>query len=172
MKQLKIAFGYKMGTGKDEACNFLIKKFGGTKISFSSPIYDIQKYAQERSGFKLEKDRKFLQYIGTEWARIKNPDVWVNLALNNVKNEGNFFISDLRFHNEFERLKKDGWFCVKLLRSKREEGRNGTGSYFHRSESALDNIPEDRWDAIIYNDNRIKDFYDQIDILVNNIMKK
>ena len=37
--QIKIAFGYKMGVGKDEACSYLIKKYGGEKISFASPLY-------------------------------------------------------------------------------------------------------------------------------------
>ena len=36
----------------------------------------------------------------------------------------------------------------------------------------LDDIPKDRWDAIISNDTSIKDFYNKLDILVNNIMKK
>ena len=80
---MKIAFGGKMGTGKDTCVNYLIKKYGGVKISFSDSIYDILYYAQNVCGFKKEKDRKFLQWIGTEWAREKNPNIWIELTLKN-----------------------------------------------------------------------------------------
>ena len=39
--QIKIAFGYKMGVGKDEACSYLIKKYGDTddQGNISIPTY-------------------------------------------------------------------------------------------------------------------------------------
>jgi hypothetical protein len=164
-KQMKIAFGYKMGAGKDEAVSYLIRKVGGKHISFASPIYDIMKYAQTRCGFKLEKDRKFLQYIGTEWGRSKEDKIWIRLALEESENNGNTFLSDLRYPNELEALKSEGWTCVKLIRSHQED-RKGTGDHIHTSETALDNIPDEEWDYIIHNDGTLKEFYDKLYIMI------
>jgi hypothetical protein len=79
--QIKIAFGYKMGVGKDEACSYLIKKYGGEKISFASPLYDIQHHAQRVCGFEEEKDRQFLQFIGTQNVNYKKLNTY------NLKNK-------------------------------------------------------------------------------------
>ena len=70
----KVAFGYKMGVGKDTAVDYLISRHGGKRISFADPIYNIMNYAQEVCGFEPEKDRYFLQLVGTDWARKKDPN--------------------------------------------------------------------------------------------------
>lgn len=170
--QIKIAFGYKMGVGKDEACSYLIKKYGGEKISFASPLYDIQHYAQKVCGFEEEKDRQFLQFIGTEWARKKDPDVWLNLAIKNTKSEGNFFLSDLRFPNELYGLKKEDWFCVNIVRQTDSEKRKGTGSSSHVSETALDNIKSEEWDYLLKNDGSIEEFYEKLDSLYIKVWRE
>lgn len=68
---MKIAFGYKMSSGKDTSVDYLIKKYGGEKISFSKFLYNIMYYVQDLCGLEKEKDRHFLQLIGTEWGRKK-----------------------------------------------------------------------------------------------------
>lgn len=164
-RNMKIAFGYKMGAGKDTAVDYLITKYGGKRISFATPIYDIQHYAQQRCGFKLEKDRQFLQYVGTDWARNKELNVWVRLAIEATPKEGNVFLSDLRFPNEFEALKKEGWKCVKIVR-KHQEKRKGSGSHSHSSEIALDSVPDDEWDVVLHNNGTIEDLYAKLDNMV------
>jgi hypothetical protein len=166
---MKVAFAGKMGAGKDTAVEYLINKLGGTQISFASPIYDIMHYAQKRCGFPMEKDRQFLQYVGTDWARNKESNVWIRIAIESTPPSGqNTFISDLRFPNEFEALKKEGWTCVKLVRPHQEE-RKGTGSHIHISEVALDIIPEERWDHVMHNDGTLEDFHTKLDSLVDTI---
>lgn len=159
---MKIAFGYKMGVGKDTAVSFLIKKYGGKHISFASPIYDILNYAQERCGFKKEKDRHFLQYIGTEWARKKDKNVWINIAIESA-NKKNNFISDLRFKNEFTALKNDGWICVKIYRENIDVDRTGSGNGKHSSEIELDSVSDEEWDYVVYNNISLENFLKQID---------
>lgn len=169
---MKIAFGYKMGVGKDEAVSYFIQKYGGTKISFSEPLYDIMHYAQDKCGFPREKDRQFLQYIGTEWARNKDNDVWINLLTNkDYPNNHNYYIGDLRFPNEYKALKNSGWICVKIVRSHQEE-RKGTGSHSHTSETALDKLHDNVWDYIIHNTGSLNEFYTKLDYLVNKINGK
>jgi hypothetical protein len=164
INNMKLAFGYKMRCGKDTACDYMIKTHGGKKLSFASPIYDILHYAQKRCGITQEKDREFLQYIGTEWGRKKDENLWVNLLLKNTvltNNEipTNFFVSDLRFLNEFYALKNNGWTCIKIIRSEFKQ------THSHISETQLDDLPDNEWDYIIYNDDSLEEFYKKL----NNI---
>lgn len=170
---MKIAFGYRMRVGKDTAATYLHHKLGGKQISFAAPIYDILHYAQGRCGFQKHKDRQFLQYVGTEWARSKDPDVWVNIVLRETKDDKNAFISDLRFPNEFEALKKNGWICVKIVRNYVEDLDGvGTGSHVHSSENALDGLMDEQWDYLLHNNGSLDEFYTQLDKLVNIINGK
>jgi hypothetical protein len=73
-------------------------------------LYDIQRYAQLRYGLSEEKEQQFLQYIGAEYGKNKDPNVCVSLALKESFTDGNFFLSD--FPNEF---KNEGSSYVKLL---------------------------------------------------------
>ena len=163
---LRIAFGYKMGVGKDTAVDHLIRAFGGVQHTFSKPLYDILHYAQFVCGFRHEKDRKFLQYIGTEWARDIDPDVWVKLLLQNTAHAThNVFISDLRFPNELNALKKNGWTTVKIIRSSVDTNRQGSGSCTHASETVLDAIPDSEWDFVLDNSSTLSSFYAQLDAM-------
>ena len=166
----KIAFGGKMGVGKDTAVNYMISKLGGEKTSFAGPIYDILYYAQDKCMFKKEKDRKFLQFIGTDWARKIDPLVWIRLVLNK-QYKNNVYLSDLRFINEFKHLKNNGWICIKIQRSQKsiKNNRKGTGSSKHISETSLSSIPDKDWDYIIDNNNNIREFYKKLDDIIKNI---
>ena len=158
---MKIAFGYKMRSGKDTAVDYLISKYGGKKITFAKYLYEALYKTQEIFKFPLEKDRVFLQTIG-DWARNKDKNVFVNLALNEVEKDKNynFFCNDLRFINEFEELKKKGWICIKIIRNSNEKN-------YHNSETELDII--DCWDYTIENNGTLQDFYKKIDCIISNL---
>lgn len=173
---MKIAFGYKAGSGKDLSVKYLIKKYGGKKIAFSDPLYDILHYAQNICGFEIKKDRKFLQFIGTEWARSINPNVWIDLLINKTnKDNSNIYCSDVRFINEFQSLKNNGWILVKINRnidSLNEIKRIDNGNINHISETELDNFDDHNWDYIIENNGTIKDLYNNLDYIINDISLK
>ena len=164
---MKIAFGYKMRSGKDTSVEYLIKKYGGEKISFSQPLYEALYAVQEIFGFKQAKDRLFLQMCG-DWARNIEEDVFLNVAMdraNSASLEGkNCYCSDMRFKNEFERMKSDGWVCVKINRCHAPE--YGT----HISEMDLDDIPETEWDFVINNDGSIEDLYVSLDKIIVSVI--
>ena len=161
---MKIAFGYKMGVGKDTCADYLIEKYSGSKVSFAKPIYQILHYAQQVCNFDKEKDRKFLQNVG-DWAREKEQNVWVRLAMESCNdNKSNYFVSDLRYMNEFKSFKDDGWKCVKINRTP-PKNREGTGSISHKSEIDLDQIPDDKWDLVIDNNGTFEDLYKTLDEL-------
>jgi hypothetical protein len=184
-RPLRLAFGYQARVGKDTAAEFLIKRLSeqGHKCvikSFSKAIYDIMYYAQKRCGFKEEKDRKFLQYIGTQWARDKDSNVWLNLVLKEIDelNPGtSVFVTDVRFPNEFDALEDRGFVMVNIRRDfssldlhphQRNEISSsenfGNGSQLHESETAL--IPytqKGRWHVTIFNKGTLEEFYSELD---------
>ena len=161
----KIAFGGKMGVGKDSAADYLIEKYSGNKLSFAKPLYEILHFSQEICGFEKEKDRKFLQLVGTEWARHKKSDVWINKLYSSVIPNENCFVTDVRFSDEFYSLKAHGWKCVKIVRQ-HQDNREGTGSITHSSELMLDNIPDEDWDFIIENYGTEKEFQDKLKLFI------
>lgn len=165
---MKIAFGYKMRCGKDTCAKYLIDKYGGEKISFSKFVYDIMYYAQSICGLKTEKDRKFLQWIGTEWGRSQDPDLWINLTMNDIYNtyqneNTNLYCTDVRFINEFTRLKKDGWILCKI-------NRNCVENSSHISECELDSLKDEEWDFIIENNGSLKKLYNKLDKIIKNLI--
>ncbi len=163
---MKIAFGYKISSGKDTACEYLIKKYTGYNVKFSKYLYEILNHTQITCNFPLQKDREFLQFIGT-WARNKDRNVWINLTLQDIsKKDGNFFCSDVRFINEFTTLKKEGWIMIKIIRNI-ERLDNEVNK--HESEIELDKIDDISWDYIIENNSNIEDFYSKIDVIVENL---
>ena len=161
MVSKKIAFGYKRRVGKDTSCDYLISKYGGIKLSFAEPLYEILYFAQTVCGFERTKDRKFLQFIGTEWARTINSNVWVDLLVEKIKKNShhNIYVSDLRFKNEFKVLKDHGFICVQINGNSREE--NGYNN--HTSDKDLDGF--NGWDFTIENFSTIANLYTQIDYI-------
>lgn len=169
---MKIAFGGNMGVGKDTAVEYLQLKYPQAIVtSFAEPIYEILKFSQNICNFTPEKDRKFLQFIGTDWARNKDPNVWVNLVLEKTKTKNCCLLSDIRFLNELVALKENNWICIRITRNDTEKNRCGTGDKKHISEKELNSIPEELWDYSIQNDHNLDSFYKKIDNIVEKINK-
>ncbi|KKL69126.1 hypothetical protein LCGC14_2118080 [marine sediment metagenome] len=165
MTLLRIAFGCQARVGKDTACEYLKKKYGGEIYHFSDPLYQILYYAQDLCGFPRQKDVKFLQWVGTEWGRSQKESVWVDTTLNKVPSEGNCFIGDLRFGNELDKLRKAGFICIRIVRDDRPIDRNTT----HASEVALADYQD--WDAVLTNNSTIQELYDKLDDVVHRFSK-
>lgn len=169
-KPLRLAFGYQARVGKDTAAAYLVLRSSkGVVKSFAKAIYDIMHYAQERCGFPQEKDRHFLQYIGTQWARAKDPDVWLNVVLREIDALAPnvpIFITDVRFPNEFDALDARGFTMVNVRRDELVRADLGGGSKLHESETAL--IPytqQGKWHITIHNDGTLAEFYNKLDEL-------
>ena len=163
--KIKVAFGGNMGSGKDTCVDYLCSKYPEhTRISFAEALYDILNYAQEKCGFEKIKDRKFLQFIGTDWARNIDKNVWVNIVLNkDIKGVG--LLSDIRFPNEFKALKNNGWVCIKVIRNNIDGNRVGTGNKIHSSELSINDIKDEDWDFIVENNSSLEDLYIKLDKL-------
>ena len=132
---MKLGFISLMRAGKDTAAEYLVEKFGGQIIKFADPLYWIQSYAQEITGFPRIKDRQMLQWLGTEWGRTKDPDIWVKILLRRIqKSKGNIFVTDVRFENEVELLRKNGFKIVQILATDEIRSARGATLETHISE--------------------------------------
>ena len=125
-----VAFVGRAGSGKDYQSDLLVQK-GYKKMSFANAL---RKIAFKCFGITLEEGigiydylkandcitlslpeedikinfRQFLEFLGTQGIRAYDEDFWVNCLIKDIKeaNVKKICISDLRFTNEFIKLKR------------------------------------------------------------------
>lgn len=153
-----------LGSGKSEVVK-IIRNAGGRVgcLKISEPLYHIQKMVQEYLELPLHKDRKLLQFLGTEWGRKNNPDFWINIFMDNLEKYIPIYdiivCDDLRFKNEFLALKERGFQIAKIERPARARIQyEGTGDFLHTSEIDLLSISRDSFDFWIENNGTYDDF--------------
>jgi len=177
-----IGFIGKKGSGKDTAADFLCSEFGFKKVAFADPLKracrelfsfnDEQLYGDKKETVDAHwkiTPRETLQFIGTEVFRehiqnliphVKN-NFWVErLEKEIINNNFNYAISDVRFKNEIDMIKKLGGIIIKIER-------NETNNNFsnHISETEMDNI--NIYDNLILNDGALSEFEKKIKLIVN-----
>lgn len=118
----------------------------------------------EGKGVNPNKDRKLLQFLGTEWGRktIDN-DLWVDLMEERLArlstNDLTCICTDCRFPNEWDVLKKFGCDFYKVVRLERERVASGATNLTHESETSLDHIPDNEYKKVFYNYSTLQDLY-------------
>lgn len=165
---MKIAIGSKSRTGKDTIADILLQEYGGTKLAFSDALYDISGYVQEKLSRPVQKDPKLLQTIGESLKDVYGRSVWVTYLENELRRtKGNIFVTDLRFPEEWEMLKKNGFLMINVERPDRPITRDPN----HISEIALDKN-DFVWDFIVCNDGSLDDLKEKVFEISNLIFKK
>lgn len=171
--RVKIGFIGRMRTGKDTAAEYLRDIRGGDILKFADPLYSIMEFAQTVTGFPKEKDRKFLQWIGTDWARTKSPDVWINAfqrTLENFPSKNDIYVTDLRFENEVALLKKEGFSIVLVTAPQEALIERGASHETHISEEYAQVITD--YDYHLHNDGSLQDFYSKVDTMLIDLTKR
>ena len=136
------------GSGKSTAADYRVLRHGFKRLSYASPIKRMLRSllieagagfieAAEMTDGKLKElptpflcghsPRYALQTIGTEWGRdIIGQDVWRRILINKTRkfSELPLVVDDLRFPNEAEALRQEGFLIVRVIRagSGRESG--------------------------------------------------
>jgi dephospho-CoA kinase len=179
-------------SGKDTIGEYLINKYGYIRIGFADALKDIcalifgfnkeQLYGDKKEiidNFWGITPRKAFQEIGTKIFR-KNmdeviPDIgenlWVIVVEKKIKDmmeknpESKFVITDLRFSNESNFIKKFGGFQIRVNRTNIH---NNLYS-LHESEKNIDKL---NVDYEIYNNDTIENLYLDLDNLFNNMNYK
>lgn len=119
----------------------------------------------------LDKDKQPLTYrqvlkdIGS-LGRAYDPDHWVkvfaNEALINTTGRHMLITNDVRFRNEFDYLRSNNFFIIKLLRN--------TTTSTHPTETSQDKININEFDAVIDNNGTIEGLQRQLDEIKPKIL--
>lgn len=154
---MKIAITGKMGSGKSHLCNYIVSNFKFGKTSFAKKVKEL---AVELFDMK-HKDRALLIDFATKMRSI-DKNVWINAMLEESRLFHNIVVDDLRLSNEYEILKKKGWFIIKVkvnenIRINRLKTKYGEDFVNHLKFS--DSITEN--DVVNYND-------DKFDLIIDN----
>lgn len=163
--------------GKDTVADHLISKYGYERISFAAPM----KEALYRLNPKITIDnvvstpirigvdvygwddlkthgpevRELLQRFGTEVGReLWGEDFWVNAAIDTIEDGSRVVVSDVRYPNEADAIKKLGGEVWRIVRP-------GFGAANgHASEHALNDY---KFDHILDNNSGVELLYDSVD---------
>ena len=153
---MKIGICGQMCSGKTTIANYIISQDDSYYItSFAKKLKEIAKDL-----FNMEhKDRKLLIDIGKKMRDI-DENVWVNYTIKECKGHNNIIIDDIRYSNEFNKLKEDGWFLIKLIidkdlqldRLKKTYPNTWEKHYEYIQDNSekIDEIPEKFFNKIIY----------------------
>jgi len=144
-----LAFTGKMGSGKSTAVEYLKTAINRkvVLVKFAEPLYLIQDFVYRTCDLPapIPKDRKLLQWIGTDWGREKNPNLWVDLFKSKVKflleqdPTSLIVCDDCRFNNEGEAIKDLGGKVIEIVRPLEDRAKNiKLENTTHASESGLD----------------------------------
>jgi len=154
-----IYFCGKAGAGKTYSCEYIKSKYGFVQAKFAYPVYQI---CRDYFGM-ANKNRKLLQFLGTDigrehidtnlWVERFLQDTWmVEETAKKLYNKSIKFCSDdVRFPNEHEALKEEGWVGIYLdvpdaVRIARLTGRDGDAQVHtlqHTSETSLDSFKDE-----------------------------
>ena len=191
----------KMGSGKSTVANQFVEVLKDHNIqaeikSFALPIYQLTSFifqesveeiknkkndlVRPRSFSGLRSYRELLQNIGMELRDLVDIDIWVDALFG----KGNdkilkdwtgrmkwWIIDDLRFINEFNRIKQMNGQVVKISRDIDIHQALPQDIYENQSELDLDDIPNDDWNLIIDNNSSINSLTDIINRFIETVLK-
>lgn len=125
------------GVGKDTAAEGLVER-GWTRVAFATPLKKIATHI----GWNGKKDahgRVLLQHLGVAVRDHVHPDAWVWAAERTIDaTDGDVVVTDVRFPNEAEMVRRYGGLLVRVRRPGFERPVNG-----HVSETAWHGVESD-----------------------------
>ena len=165
-------------SGKDATANLLCLNYEYERRAFADPMRhalqiinpkldSITRVADlvDDYGWDIAKKnpevRRLLQVLGTDFGRkMIGDDVWIKMSLSDLRQGNRVVISDVRFPNEADAIKKLGGTVWRINR------RNNTAVNHHASEHAMDNY---MFSHVIYNDGTLDDLSDEVFMLAKEL---
>lgn len=172
-----IGFGHQSGVGKDEAARFLKTAIGADKVAvrgFATTLKEaaglVFNLSEEQMYGTLKEvedsrysvsPRHILQKFGNDLRELFWDSVWIDALVNKIpelEKQGYeyLFVTDVRYPNEAEALKKMGATLIKIERNSRKL----PGNPNHSSETAMNDYSS--WDYVINNDASLFDFHGNV----------
>jgi hypothetical protein len=175
-----IAFSGGMGVGKSTAIRVLTSVAPGhvRLVKFAGPLYDMQEliYARIASVYQrpetFVKDRKLLQWLGTDWGRSLSESLWVDLwqtSAKDVLERPNHIVvcDDCRFDNEADAIHALGGIVINIKRpDAHSHAEGGVGIKAHASENGLS---ANKIDHQVSNDGSLSDYTATLTELFNKL---
>jgi hypothetical protein len=165
-------------SGKDATANLLCLNYDYKRIAFADPMRHALQTINPRLdsitrvsdlvddyGWDVAKKnpevRRLLQVIGTDFGRkMLGDDVWVKMAVRDLRQGDRVVISDVRFPNEADAIKKLGGTVWRINR------KDNSAVNHHPSEHAMDNY---MFSQVIYNDGTLEDLSDEVFMLAKKL---
>ena len=178
---IKIAISGKMCSGKSFCSNLIKQKYPQFKLfSFAERLKSIthdlfldQFHMVENDNViqRKHKNRKLYVDVGQKMREI-DPNVWTKYVLKQSNNVDFAIIDDLRFKNEMNALKKEGWKLVKLNITKEQQIKRLKQTYSNSKEHILGLDSDAEIDLDDVSDSCFDLILDQNDdgLSVNNLM--
>lgn len=161
-----------MGSGKTTAID-LIKEFVDRRyqvVKFAGPLYDMQEFIYRRIASvhpkpkDFVKDRKLLQWLGTEWGRSISKDLWADIwkeeVAHNSSSHTPSICDDVRFDNEAELVHSLGGVVIKIINPdalKNITTANGFSNHVSEIGIKLHNI-----DFVVVNDGTLAQYQERL----------
>ena len=162
---MRVAFIGLMRSGKDTSAAYFVEKYGGTIVSFAAPLYEMQREIYRIAGLPEKKDRGLLQWLGTEWGRSIDENIWVNVALNKIKSipeSENVYVTDCRFENEEKALRELGFIFVMLHAPQHSLEARGASKLQHESEKFAASYKNA--DINVTNDGSLQELHEKLEM--------
>ena len=172
---MKIAITGKMGSGKSYLADKISNKYGFYIASFAGRVKELAKELFNMVG----KDRGLLINFATKMREIDS-EVWIRTMLKSIKGKENVIVDDLRLKNEYDILRVNGWYIVKLeidenkreLQLREKYGVDEAKNHIAHSKSATENdvvgLDDESFDLVIRNDSD----YMILDSMVSSCLNK
>lgn len=181
MKPLLIGLAGLARSGKDTAAQHMVNNHGFQAYAFADPLRDGLMHILNLSPCDFEGDQKeqplpwlgrsprqLMQSLGTEWGRNSvHPELWLLLAAQNLDllarthdTARGFVVSDLRFNNEADFIRKRGGVVVHMDRLA------ATPVNRHSSEDGIWSAPGDFW---LPNDGTYDELFANVDRVVDKL---
>ncbi|MBR8661149.1 AAA family ATPase [Brevibacillus sp. NL20B1] len=180
---VKIALCGRMRSGKDSVAAYLIEKHGFVRFAFADELKRICRELFPDRFADGSKPRTLLQGVGVAMREF-DPDVWVNACMRHIQDTRDYLVSpinvvitDLRFPNEYERLRAEGFVIIRVNASleTRIQRMIDAGDAFtaadleHETERHIDTFAVD---YEIDNNGSLAELYAQVDEIMADILRK
>lgn len=163
---IKLLIGHKCRRGKDCAADYVLDKYGGVKLKFADPLYDICNAIMTTMVRPVEKNAPLMQAIADAIKSVYGTNCFATMAAQRASYhpDDNVIFSDFRYLSERDALPE--FITIRIDRNINIPADRDTT---HSSETELDNFT---YDYIIDNNGTPEELYKRIDIIIDDIRRK